>query len=143
MVSRVLQLGCGGAMIVAACFLAFLASPFLLESGDDTASHQLIVALVSVAISMILLFLATRLLFRRPRRDGGLLPPWALRLAASCFIALPIAALLAGQASHPRIGWFQLLVQGGIYLLVGARLFQLARARESPPDPTDDPQPDD
>lgn len=130
-------------MVVAACFLALFASPFLLESGDYASSGQMIVASVSIAVSMVLLFLAIRLLFARPRRDGGLLPPWALRLAASCFISLPIAALLAGQASHPRIGWFQFLVQAGIYLVVGARLFQLARARERGPDPADDPQPDD
>jgi len=129
-------------MVVAACFLVLFASPFLLES-DYASSGQMIVASVSIAVSMVLLFLAIRLLFARPRRDGGLLPPWALRLAASCFISLPIAALLAGQASHPRIGWFQFLVQAGIYLIVGVRLFRLARDREHPPDPTDDPQPDD
>ena len=103
----------------------------LLEAIELASPLTLALALVGFACAATVLLFSIRLLLNKPRAEGGgVFPPWALRLAAALYIALPLSALLAGQGSHLEFGWPQLALQGTVYLLVGVALFRLAISRE-------------
>src|SRR5262245_23313713 len=105
----------------------------------STAGRYLgpVVGLITIAAVVWLLSLSWRLISNRPRRTGGLLSPFALRLIGTVMVLLPVIALVSGAllTDGPERWWRP--IQGCIYFLVGVRLFRLA-ARRSPEGLKDD-----
>ena len=96
--------------------------------GDEAPAGALVAAGVALALGLMCFVLAWRLLTGRGRKkDGGLLSPTALRLAALPFLALPMghAVLALLKFGRLRLGEF------GISFGAAAAAWTAARYRSS------------
>jgi hypothetical protein len=74
---------------------ALFGVPLLLLGGfvifsalkESTPTSMEVIGCVALAVGAFMSLLAYRLISNKPRSDGGLVPPWALRVAGMGFIA--------------------------------------------------------
>jgi hypothetical protein len=98
---------------------------WILVWGEDTPQRSAalgITALVFVAFGPPLIVVSWRLIANRPRSDGGLMPPTALRFASIIFVVGWTVAV----ARHPIFG----LAETATMFAAAAGCFALARHRE-------------
>jgi len=99
----------------------------ILRTDAKAPAEMFLAGVVLLVVGFYCIVLSLRLVFLRPRRgDGGLLSPFALRVAAVCFITLPLSlfVLLPGFSVH-------LLLHIGILLACSAACWRLATYRRS------------
>lgn len=111
-------------VLISLLFVAGSAALVFLSPSENLVAR--IVGGVLCLVSLWLLVRGIRLLFDRPVRDGGLMSPLALRVAAVLFFCLPFIGLWTGYYQERGVLAF---LQALMYLLVSAVLWRMARAR--------------
>jgi hypothetical protein len=85
--SRAATLAAG---VVSALFgvpLLLLGVLFLFSAlRESTPTSTVVIGFVALAVGAFMSLMAYRLISNKPRSDGGLVPPWALRIAGVSFI---------------------------------------------------------
>ena len=105
------------------------AASSLASASVAERSQQIYASLLAALISLACLLWAYRLLFDRPRKDGGLLSPITLRVFAVIYVGLPIASLATGAWRDNHIHPLFLVPQGLLYFAWGLALWRLATRR--------------
>jgi hypothetical protein len=128
-VSKTVQLVAGLFAAAVGSVLLFLGGVllYILRTDAKAPAGMFLAGVVLLVVGCYCTVLSLRLMFLRPRkRDGGLLSPFALRVAAVCFIALPLSLfmLLPGLNVH-------LLLHFGILVACSAACWRLAIYRRS------------
>jgi hypothetical protein len=116
---RLLGIVVGSLMIPVALFIALGGLVFLLDRSTVHRYVGPLMGLVCIFAVGWLLSLSWRLILNRPRRTGGLLSPFALRLLGAVLVLGPLAAAVSGFlfAAAPERWWR--IVQACIYFVVG------------------------
>ena len=126
-VSRSAQLLTGISAAAIGLFLIFIGLVTLHLLRADPKAGLPIVAVVLFVVGLYCLVLSFRLAFLRPRkRDGGLLSPFALRVASVCFIVVPLLLLFLMPVFHAH-----LILHFGFCWACGAACWRLARIRRA------------
>ena len=99
------------------------------DSLSSNTAGRVVLVSVFGAIGLGCFALAVRLVFNRPRRDGGLMSPFALRLTAMFFFGIPVISLATGAWRNNHLGLTWVLVMGVIYFSWGVALLRLASTR--------------
>lgn len=103
----------------------------LTDSFSANPRGRVVFVAVFTLLGVVCSWFAYRLLLDRPRRDGGLMGPVALRATALFFIGLPILSLATGAWKNNHIPFLLVLAQAALYVSWGAALWRLASVRSA------------